>query len=90
MALSSEERKALKQKAHQLKPVILTGNKGLTEAVHMEITRALHDHELIKIKVNAEDREARNAMIAEISTHHQAELVQHIGHMATFYKKNPA
>lgn len=87
MTLSSEDRKALKQKAHQLKPVILTGSKGLTEAVHLEIARALHDHELIKMKVSAEDKAGREAMINEILAHHGAELIQHVGHMATLYKK---
>lgn len=87
MALSSEDRKALKQKAHSLKPVILTGSKGLTDAVHLEIARALHDHELIKMKISAEDKAAREAMINEVLTRHEAELVQLIGHMATLYKQ---
>lgn len=85
--LSQTERKMLKQAAHHLKPVILTGSKGLTESVHKEIARALFDHELIKIKVNAQDREDRNTMIGEILAQHEAVLVQAVGHMVTIYKK---
>jgi RNA-binding protein len=88
--LSQTERKMLKQAAHHLKPVILTGGKGLTEAVHKEITRALFDHELIKIKINAEEREDRKAMIEEIAAQHEAEVIQQVGHTATFYKKKEA
>ena len=85
--LTQTERKVLKLTSHHLKPVILTGSKGLTEPVHKEIARALHDHELIKIKVSAEDRENRKAMVQEIAKHHGAELIQQVGHVATFYKK---
>lgn len=87
--LSQTERKMLKQAAHHLKPVILTGSKGLTEAVHKEIARALFDHELIKIKISAEEREDRDTMVAEILSQHGAVLVQRVGHTATFYKKKP-
>ena len=45
----------------------MLGDKGLTESVVEELNRALNDHELIKVKVVAEDREARAALIAELS-----------------------
>ncbi len=80
----------LKQAAHHLKPVILTGSKGLTEAVHKEIARAFFDHELIKIKVSAEEREDRKAMIEAIASTHGAEIIQQVGHTATFFKKKDA
>jgi len=85
--LSQTERKILKQAAHHLKPVILIGGKGLTEAVHKEIARALFDHELIKIKVSAKEREDRDKMIEAILGEQGAILVQRVGHTATIYKK---
>lgn len=85
--LSQTDRKMLKQAAHHLKPVILIGGKGLTEAVQNEIARALFDHELVKIKVSGQERADRDAMIAAIESEHEAQLVQRVGHMATFYKK---
>lgn len=85
--LSQTERKILKQAAHHLKPVILIGGKGLTEAVQKEIARALFDHELIKLKVSAQEREDRDKMIQEITSQHGAILVQRVGHTATIYKK---
>lgn len=85
--LTQSERKKLKEKAHHLKPVILLGSKGLTEAVLKETARALHDHELIKIKVSAETREDRAAIIEELLKNQETELIQQVGHTATIYKQ---
>lgn len=82
-----EKLKRLKLQAHRLDPVVLLGAKGLTEAVQLEISNALDTHELIKIKVNAIDREARLEMIAEICTFQQAQLIQKVGHIAVIYRK---
>lgn len=85
--LSSDQIQYLKQLAHPLKPVVLLGAKGLTEAVQNEINVALEAHELIKVRVNAIDRKERDAMIAEICETQQALLVQQIGHLAVLYRK---
>lgn len=86
-ALSIHERKRLRQIGHALNPVVMLGGQGLTEAVVEEINRALNDHELIKIKIAGEDREARQTAIEEISKVTEAEVVQTIGKIALLYKK---
>ena len=86
-ALSIHERKRLRQIGHALNPVVMIGGQGLTEAVIEETNCALNDHELIKIKIAGEDREARQAAIAEISQVTEAEVVQTIGKIALLYKK---
>ena len=63
-------------------------DNGLTEGVLAEFERALNDHELIKIKVNILDREARLTAIAELCKVGKADLVQVIGKMALLYRKN--
>ncbi len=75
-------------KAHPLKPVVLIGNKGLTDAVHNEVEAALLAHELIKVRVNAPTREARKEMIEKMAQVHKAEVVQSIGHILTLYRVN--
>lgn len=85
--LPQELRQVLKIKAHQLKPIVMIGGKGLSESVHVEIERALFDHELIKIRLSGADRDARKAMIEDICLTHQAILIQQIGHVAAVYKK---
>lgn len=88
MLLSPKQRQQLKGLAHKLKPVIMIGNNGLTPAVNQEIDRALNDHELIKIKVQSEDRELRKELFTAICDTHQAESVQVIGKIAVVYRKN--
>jgi RNA-binding protein len=79
----------LKGRAHHLKPVIIIGGDGLTPGVHNEIDRALTDHELIKIRVNAEDRVERKAITAELVNFHKADLVGSVGHIIIIYRLNP-
>ncbi len=86
--MNALEKKKLKAQAHPLNPVVMIGLAGLTPAVIKEINIALDVHELIKIKIRAE-REARNLIRMQICTETQAELIQSIGQVAVFYRKNP-
>lgn len=79
----------LMAKAHQLRPVVMIGQKGLTENIHQEVEAALLAHELIKIRITAPTREDRGLWIEEITQQHKANLVQLIGHIAVLYRKNP-
>jgi RNA-binding protein len=87
--MKNEDKKQLLQRAHQLHPVVMLGQKGLTASVGLEIERALAAHELIKIKVAGADREERMSVFEQISRDHQAELLKHIGFIGIFYRKNP-
>ena len=82
-------KKFLKTRAHALKPVVMTGQHGLTPAVLNEINLALEHHELIKVRLIAAKREDRKTMIETILTDTAAELIQAIGHVITLYRKNP-
>ena len=82
-------KKFLKAKAHTLKPVIITGQHGITPALLTEIGLALDHHELIKVRVNAADRENRQAMTRAICEDSSADLIQSVGHVVTIYRKNP-
>lgn len=86
-SLSIQERKRLRQIGHALNPVVMLGDKGLSESVLEELGRALNDHELIKVKIVAEDRDERAAMIVEISEKTGTQVVQKIGKIALIYKK---
>ena len=87
--MKSEQKKQLRARAHALKPVVITGQAGITPAVLDEINRALEHHELIKVRINAEDREQRREMGAQICAELNAELIQSIGHIVTLFRKNP-
>ncbi len=87
-SLTPKQRQQLKAKAHALKPVIIVGGKGLTEALHKEIDRALYDHELIKISLHVDDRDARAALVDEICRINQAERVQVLGKIGVIYRES--
>jgi RNA-binding protein len=87
--LKNIQKKYLKTLAHTKKPIIIIGNNVRTPAVLEEIDKALLFHELIKIKVSTAERVDRDAIIQNIESEMAAELVQRIGHVATFFRANP-
>lgn len=89
MTLSENDSRALRAAAHKLKPIVLIGKAGITEAVLAELNIALDHHELIKIKIPGEDRETRRAAIESVTAQSNAQLVQVIGHIAVLYRKTP-
>ena len=86
MAITQKQLKQLRQLAHHKKVVVIIGQHGLTDAVMLEIDQALETHELIKVRVNAGDREERNTMIDRIAQQTQSDVIQRIGHIAVFYR----
>jgi RNA-binding protein len=87
MELSERQRKYLRGLGHALSPVLLIGNSGLTPGVIAEAKRALHDHELIKVRFRAAERDARDTGLAELAASTESILLQRIGHTALYYKR---
>ena len=90
MTLDKQVKKQLIAKSHQLNPVVIIGNNGLSEPVLAEIAVALAAHELVKIRINAADREEREMITKTICKTSQSELIQRIGHVISIYKKKEA
>jgi RNA-binding protein len=93
MTLSEKQRKHLRTQGHALKPVVMIGARGLTESVLQELDQSIEHHEVMKIRVSVGDRDARDAVIAEVCQRTGAELVQRIGNIALLFrarKKNSA
>jgi RNA-binding protein len=87
--LSEKQRRYLRGLAHPLTVVIRLGKEGLTEAVAQETTRALHDHELIKVKAPGGDRDARDAVFTALAEYTGSALVHRIGNVAVLYRPRP-
>jgi RNA-binding protein len=85
-ALTSSQSRFLRGQAHDLKALLQIGAKGLTPAFLAELDAVLEQHELVKVKIGAEDRETRDVMIGEIIEKSGAALVQRIGHVAVLYR----
>ncbi len=88
-SLSSKRRSELRSEAHKLVPVVIIGDKGLTDEVLAEIDRALNAHELIKVRAATDDRDARHAWMESICAKLSAHEVQQIGKVLVVYRENP-
>jgi RNA-binding protein len=88
ISLTNAQNRFLRGQAHGLKAMLQVGAKGVTDAVVAEVDGALEHHELIKIKVAGDDRDAREAMIGELAERSGAALVQKIGKTAVLYRPN--
>ena len=89
MPLTQKQRRHLRRLAHQLKPIVIIGQRGLTEGVLTEVDSGLRAHELIKVKINSGDRENRRRMLEAICGTLDAESIQAIGHTITLYRRHP-
>jgi RNA-binding protein len=88
MSLSSSQKRYLRGLAHGLNPVIQVGNKGVTPALVKELGNALDQHELVKVKIAGEDRDVRTAQVDALAEQSGAEVVQRIGHVACYFRRN--
>mgnify|MGYP001765239494 FL=1 len=89
LTLTVAHRRELKAQAHALNPVVMIGKSGLTISVIEELDRGLLSHELIKVKVQIDDRIARNELFEEICQRLGAAPVQHIGKIFVIYRPKP-
>lgn len=90
LTLTAEQRAELRSAAHALKPVVLIGAEGLTDAVVKEIKVHLAAHQLIKVRVFGDEREERIAIYEEICDRLGAAPVQHIGKLLVIWKPEEA
>lgn len=87
MILNKKQIQYLKGLAHSLKPVVLLGNNGLTEAVVAEIDFALNHHELIKVKIPTDDRETKALIVEAICRETKSTKVQVIGKTLVVFRQ---
>ncbi|GAA4332641.1 YhbY family RNA-binding protein [Pigmentiphaga soli] len=84
--IDSQTRSALRAAAHPLKPVVLIGEKGLSDAVLQEIDRSLSAHGLIKVRAGGEDRAARDELLAHICDTLSCAPVHHLGKTLVLFR----
>lgn len=90
LELTSKERSALRSAAHPLKPVVLIGDNGLTDAVLKEIDTSLTVHGLIKVRVAGDDRQARIDMLNQICDTLSCANIHHLGKTLILYRHGSA
>ena len=88
--ITSQERSALRAAAHPLRPVVLIGDRGLSDSVLKEIDLNLNAHQLIKVRVADDDREARTAMLETICETLSCALGHPLGKTLIIYRPETA
>jgi RNA-binding protein len=86
--MTPSRRSELRAQAHKLDPVVIIGDKGLTDEVIAEIDRSLKAHELIKVRAATDDRDARELWMEKICERLDAEAIQQIGKVLVVYRQN--
>ena len=87
--LTPAQRKEYRAQAHHLDPVVMVGADGLSTAVRKEIDAALNAHGLIKVRVFADDRAVREAMLQTVADELGAAPIQHIGKLLVLWRPIP-
>ncbi len=87
--MDNKQKKTLIAAAHHLKPVVMVGQKGLTSNVLAETDQTLNAHELIKIKIVADDKAERQEIAAQICAELNATMLNLLGNIAIIYRKKP-
>jgi RNA-binding protein len=85
-SLTKNQKKYLRSLGHRLKPVVMVGQKGLSESVLLELESTMLKHELLKIKIRTEDRDDKFSMVNKIIEFSKSNLVQVVGNVVLIYR----
>ncbi len=88
VSITPAQRKQYRAIGHHLQPIVVVAEQGVTAGVRDELDRALHDHELIKVRLSAENRDHRQQLLNDVLTATGADLVQRIGHVALILRRS--
>ncbi|MDE0897385.1 MAG: YhbY family RNA-binding protein [Longimicrobiales bacterium] len=88
--LTSKQRAYLRKLAHPLKPVVLVGGDGVTDALISSVSDAFNSRELLKVKLqesaSIKVRDAANQIADALEDVH---AVQTIGKTMVLYRRDP-
>jgi RNA-binding protein len=87
--LTAKDRARLKAQAHALEPSVSVGNAGATRAVIAEVDRALAKRELIKVKIQGDDRVLRKQLGDELGEATSAAVVHRVGKVVILWRPKP-
>ncbi|MEZ4741612.1 MAG: ribosome assembly RNA-binding protein YhbY [Bdellovibrionota bacterium] len=87
MELTAKQKKHLKKLAHPLPALVQIGKGGISPQVVKEIDRILNEHELIKVKISALDKEDFQSLTAELVEKSDANFIHSIGRTVILYRQ---
>ncbi len=89
-SLTPKQRTFLQALAHDKKPIVLVGHKGISDAVVKETQGALLAHELIKVRLAAaEEGGSLDDDATALAERSGAALVARLGRVVILYRRHP-
>lgn len=86
MDLTSKQRKYLRGLAHPLEPVVRVGKAQISDSLVAETDRSLESHELIKVRIDVDDGDARRSLADDLAARTGAAVAGTIGKIAILYR----
>lgn len=86
-ALGARELRELRAQAHGLTPLVQVGHGGVSAEVLTAVSRALHDHELIKVRLH--EPEDKRGMAEALAKGTRSALCGLVGHTVILYRPRP-
>jgi RNA-binding protein len=86
---TGELRRKLRAHGHPLRAIVRVGKSGITAGVLAQVAQTLFDHELIKVKIEAECPVDRFAIGDELAAQPGTQVVQIVGRTVLVYKRHP-
>jgi RNA-binding protein len=85
--LGARELRELRARAHELTPIVHVGHAGVSAEVLTAASRALLDHELIKVRLH--EPEDKRGMAEALAQGTRAALCGLVGHTVILYRPRP-
>lgn len=87
MALDIQQVKTLRTMGRQLKPTVILGKEGLTQAVVARTNEVLEAHELVKVSLLDTTELSTQEVADQLAARTYSEVVQVIGHKVLLYRE---
>lgn len=87
--LRGADRRYLRGLGTSLRPVVVIGKNGMSDALLAKLRAELDAHELVKVRLAGDDRDERDALSRELASASSSQWVGRIGGVALLYREHP-
>lgn len=84
--INAADKRRLKSRGQKLESLLTVGKAGLTDGVLKEMNTALERSDLVKVRVNIEDRVEREVLFANLASASGAVCVSTVGRTGLIYR----
>jgi RNA-binding protein len=85
--LTAKQKQFLRGLAHPLSPVVRVGRGRVSDAVIEETKKSLQSHELIKVRIDADDSASRKELAEKLAESTDSQIAGMIGKTLILYRE---